>query len=476
MSTHRPKRQKARLSSIASRISQLSQHFQSQEMLPPPPQPLVSRDKSTNITDASISDINLHNIAGESNINDRKSVPFSPPLRVRNRHNAVYGQHLPNSFNSPACAAKVFGKKVSQREEMKVCSNLLTEGRSESGAMQNRTQTCTQQQQQKTAVLFDELESGPTDVDFDYTPSPKKSGLSEVVPANTPLFRSMLNSSRRSDSERDGTFAFPAEKSTERNFEDDDDALFASIDLDSIVAEHKSKSTKKPQNHYLQIGSTGSNGAFNANPAQSFQGDEHSSLSKSSIYHYYEHPVDQLDDGKDNVGLYNGNGSRNTAIDEFNASSMLDTTLGTFGQNSCENDIPLCPGHNERCRVCTAGTEANKGRQFYKCPRPEGEQCDFFEWADGMDGNLNALAPVGTGMYGTTGPISGTKDIFAENRRKFGHHSFREGQKEVIQHAVNGRDVFVLMPTGGGKSLCYQVCQLDASPIFSIVFVVICHV
>ncbi len=187
-----------------------------------------------------------------------------------------------------------------------------------------------------------------------------------------------------------------------------------------------------------------------------------SSLPRSSNYHDLESPIDRIDYGKESIGTYHGNGSGNTATNQFHSSSMLDTTLGTFGQSIYEEDnIPLCPGHNERCRVCTAGTEANKGRQFYKCNRPEGEQCDFFEWADGIDGNLNALAPVGTGMYGTVGPMSGTKDIFAENRRKFGHHSFREGQKEVIQHAVNGRDVFVLMPTGGGKSLCYQVRQLS---------------
>jgi bloom syndrome protein len=49
------------------------------------------------------------------------------------------------------------------------------------------------------------------------------------------------------------------------------------------------------------------------------------------------------------------------------------------------------------------------------------------------------------------------KDMFAENRRKFGHPCFRPGQQQVIEHAIQGRDVFVLMPTGGGKSLCYQL-------------------
>jgi superfamily II DNA helicase RecQ len=43
------------------------------------------------------------------------------------------------------------------------------------------------------------------------------------------------------------------------------------------------------------------------------------------------------------------------------------------------------------------------------------------------------------------------------NHRIFGHRSFRLGQEKVVEAALSLRDVFVLMPTGGGKSLCYQL-------------------
>ena len=62
------------------------------------------------------------------------------------------------------------------------------------------------------------------------------------------------------------------------------------------------------------------------------------------------------------------------------------------------------------------------------------------------------MASAGTGQDLT--------DAVGVLRRVFGYDSFRGAQSEVIGHVIAGGDALVLMPTGGGKSLCYQIPAL----------------
>ena len=44
--------------------------------------------------------------------------------------------------------------------------------------------------------------------------------------------------------------------------------------------------------------------------------------------------------------------------------------------------------------------------------------------------------------------------------RVYGHHSYRPGQQELVEGLLSGKDVLGVMPTGSGKSLCYQIPAL----------------
>src|SRR3546814_10369901 len=60
-------------------------------------------------------------------------------------------------------------------------------------------------------------------------------------------------------------------------------------------------------------------------------------------------------------------------------------------------------------------------------------------------------------------------------QRVFGHAAFRGEQAAIVDHVTSGNDALVLMPTGGGKSLCYQIpailregCGIVVSPLIAL--------
>lgn len=52
------------------------------------------------------------------------------------------------------------------------------------------------------------------------------------------------------------------------------------------------------------------------------------------------------------------------------------------------------------------------------------------------------------------------KEVFEVLNKYYGYNTFRKGQYEIISNILRGRDSFCILPTGGGKSICYQIPAL----------------
>ena len=183
--------------------------------------------------------------------------------------------------------------------------------------------------------------------------------------------------------------------------------------------------------------------SFNNQSSSNFNTSNNSSSVERSSY--FE---SSSSSGRDTYATNNSNN---------NNQSVIDNNPRGNNNNNNGDGTPLCPGHSQPCRVFTANTSTNMGRQFFKCSLPEGQNCDFFQWKDGdveeNNWNDNNHNNNNVNNYSSSGSGSGTSggnilDMYEENQRVFGHRTFRKGQQLVIEKAIQGKDVFVLMPTG----------------------------
>jgi ATP-dependent DNA helicase RecQ len=79
---------------------------------------------------------------------------------------------------------------------------------------------------------------------------------------------------------------------------------------------------------------------------------------------------------------------------------------------------------------------------------------------------------ITTKVQTETHPIdssSNNEDLIPHLQKYFGFEAFKGAQEEIIKTLLSGKDVFVIMPTGGGKSMCYQLPALISNGVAIIV-------
>ena len=72
--------------------------------------------------------------------------------------------------------------------------------------------------------------------------------------------------------------------------------------------------------------------------------------------------------------------------------------------------------------------------------------------------NLSREVAGAENLYiGVRGVLLTVQNLQALLQSRIGHPAFRPGQEEIVRHIVEAGDALVVMPTGAGKSLCYQL-------------------
>ena len=92
-----------------------------------------------------------------------------------------------------------------------------------------------------------------------------------------------------------------------------------------------------------------------------------------------------------------------------------------------------------------------------------------------MAKSTTTSAKKATGTATKTKKQKHSHDIAAGLQQNFGFDQFKGRQEEAIHSLLDGHDTFIIMPTGGGKSLCYQLpamilegCAIIVSPLIAL--------
>lgn len=189
------------------------------------------------------------------------------------------------------------------------------------------------------------------------------------------------------------------------------------------------------------------------------------------------------------------NSSRQAPAADYNLSVSSPYTTSSYFPPVHSSNADVTCHCGLPCILLTSRQEGSMDQKFYACPkgRTDDGNCRFFQWEKPTERNFTT----------SSGPIFDStryaillvllmsvssiqvlciyyiplisrqlsnKNHKTELFHRFGHVNYRLGQLECVEAALQGRDVFCLMPTGGGKSVVYQLpawCCPGIAVVFS---------
>ena len=179
------------------------------------------------------------------------------------------------------------------------------------------------------------------------------------------------------------------------------------------------------------------------------------------------------------------NGGSGGAANPFQMDEWNGGAFTTSQTNDWKNGAPSVPGTGSRSGGAAKGFPSNGWKGDASTALP---YADSTFQTDGEGGAvIDALLAKAAFQHAEDASFAAprdagevrkarvTGDIHAILKSVYGYSAFREGQEDVIGAILDGRDVLGVMPTGAGKSLCYQIpalamegCAIVISPLISL--------
>jgi len=139
---------------------------------------------------------------------------------------------------------------------------------------------------------------------------------------------------------------------------------------------------------------------------------------------------------------------------QFHSIESIENVRAGHSDNHAENE------KKQRKYLCEPLARASAARRICLCQRHKLKSSVPASELEHSPDVLRRVPDAAPGRFDAAGAANDSAPLLRALKHHFGFDDFRPGQEAVVRDALAGRDVLAIMPTGGGKSLCFQLPAL----------------